>query len=117
MKIMAKLIIKKVINRIELVKFFREEKSKISISEAVYYVNSLPYTFDDVSTFYAEEMKKRLYSIAEVSIEEEEDHIYNININPPEEAIKAIQWHETLSEEEKSHIAALFSWWNRPAVC
>lgn len=117
---MPKLIIEKALNRLELVKFFREENSKISLSEAVYYTNNLPYTFDDVSIFYAEEMKKRLSSIAEASIKDDEkyiEHNFNANINPPEEAIKAMEWYNTLSEEEKSHFAALFSWWNRPAVC
>ncbi len=117
---MAKLTITEALNRIELVKFFRSENYKTTLSEAVHYVNNLPFTYDDLSDWYAETMGKKLSEIAKVSIEKDieyVEHNFNMNINPPEEAIKAIQWHETLSEEEKSHIAALFSWWNRPAVC
>lgn len=116
-----KLTITKVLDRVKLIQFFRKEIKDISLQEAVLYVNTLPYKFENLGKYEAESLKKELSGIAEVEIEEEsheqEFNFCNMNINLPQEYIDAMAWYETLSEENKKHVSQIASWWGRPAVC
>lgn len=119
-----KLIITKYTDRLKLIKFFRCIRGayNTSLSDAVYYVNHLPYVFDGISKFYAEEIQKKikdcaLFSIEENELNEDKFCNYNLNINPPQEYIDAIAWYETCCEEHKQYIDQIVLWKNKPAVC
>lgn len=116
-----KLTITKATNRVELIKFFRKDIKDLHLQEAIYYVDNLPYSFVGLSSFTVRDLQERIKSFADFEIEEESEEMeyssYNCNIDPPPEVVQAMVWHETLSQEEKSHVDQLFLWWNRPAVC
>lgn len=116
-----KLTITKATNRVELIKFFRQDIKDLPLQEAIYYVNNLPYSFVGLSSFTVKDLQERIKNFADSEIEKEIEDIeydtYNCNINPPPEFIQAMAWYETLSSEEKKHVDQLSLWWNRPAVC
>lgn len=114
-----KLTITKVKNKISLVKFFREEINGITLQEALYFAENLPYSWEDISKSEAEFLKRKIEQFADCNIEKDVEHFFecNVNINPPPEFITAMAWYETLSAEEKAHVDQIALWRNRPAVC
>jgi hypothetical protein len=113
-----KFTITKYLNKISLVKFFREEIPNLSLQEALYYAENLPYSWDDLSKFSADHLKEKVKGFAEYVMEDDpEDMYYNININPPPEFTTAMELYNTLSDENKAHVDQIALWRNRPAVC
>lgn len=112
--------ITKVLNRLNLIKFFRKEINNLDLQTAVYYVDNLPYLFEDISYYGKDNLieKIRDFALYEVIIEKEEKVVWcNQNINPPLEYIEANNWYQTLSDKEKEYVNQFVLWQSRPAAC
>lgn len=113
-----KFTIAKATNRLELIKFFRKEINNLSLQEAVYYTDNLPYAWNDMTRYEVEDLRKRTKNFADSEVEEDiEEEICNINISLPPEYFAAMAWFETLSNEDKAHVDVIAMWRYRPAVC
>lgn len=126
-----KVTVSEITNKIGFIHSFRKIYNHMSLQEVLSFVNSLPYIIEVSSETEANEIKNSLNNYAKIEIEEEEEIqydprlgapvgfniLYNCNINPPQEYIDAMAWHDSLSEKEKEHINQIILWRSRPAVC
>lgn len=120
-----RLIIKKCLNRLKLIKFFRSYIYDLPLIKAVYYADNLPYVFDHQDKPDIQEIQTIIKDFTIFSVEDNEEDkeiniyasCYNLNINPPQTYIEAMDWYETLSDEHKKHIDEIVLWRHRPGVC
>ena len=104
-------------NKIKLIKFFRSFNRNITLSEAVYRADHLPFKYEESHADIVD-IENQIKDFAKFTTEEEKEFCYyNLNINPPQEYIDAVAWYETLSEQEKYHVDQIAIWRSRPAVC
>lgn len=115
-----KLTITKYIDRLKLIKFFRTYYITMTLTEAVYNTDNLPYVFE-VSKADGNDIREAIKSFALFSIEEDKEDFgfcnYNLNINPPQEFLDALGWYSSCTEEQKNYIDQIVLWRSRPAVC
>lgn len=119
MKLKLSITINECSNRIKLIKFFRSYDHYLSLSEAIYRADHLPFTYERSHADIVD-IENQIKDFAKFEIEEEDEYgsiVYNWNINPPQEYIDAVAWYETLSDQEKNHVDQIATWRMRPAVC
>jgi hypothetical protein len=110
----------KVLDKMGLIKFLRK-KTDLSLSEAQRRIGvPTPFVlFEDFFLFADDE--KALKKVADIKIEgKEEEVVINYNINHSPEYLAALEWHNSLPDEEKQHIEHIIQLViarMRPAVC
>lgn len=119
-----KFIISGIKDKLGLIKFFRKHDPELGIMDVKAIVENLPFEFTDLRRYQVDELEEKLKNVAfydyKLELDDMDPHqamMYNSNIQPPEDYIKAMAWHDLLSEEEKAHIEAIINWRSRPAVC
>jgi hypothetical protein len=124
-----KLVINKVINKMVLIKAFRDPTTRwyltksndeVPLKDAIKYITNLPYKISDLTEDDANFLAENLKDAVELSFEKDlsdQPENCNLNINPSPETNAALIWYDTLSLQEQEHIKNLLIWWNRPVVC
>lgn len=122
MRLKSSITINESSDRIKLIKFFRSFDPYLTLSEAVYRADHLPFTYEKSHADIID-IENQIKNFTKFTVEEKKEDnycdltIYNCNINPPQEYIDAMVWYETLSNQEKNHVDQIAIWRSRPAVC
>jgi len=107
-------------NKIKLAKILRQEFTNLTLNETMNALSNLPYSFEELGSCVAKELKQKLEEFAMVELQEDPTDLfgtYNTNINPPKEYTEALNWYNELPEINKSYVDVMIEWRNRPAVC